>query len=216
MTDLEKKAVVYKKSKSNLVPFRYYLLTSGKDELNPASFHFDWSDILLNEKDNFAIEGFRESGKGQIVLRSFPLHCLFYPSDSRDYIVLIKQNTDLAGQKLLEIENEYLSNPVLKTSLVEVKQKSTRIFSVDVRDEMGKVINVRIEAYGKGSSIRGLANIDRRPRIVVIDDPQDMEDAKSDTILDNDWNWFISDVMFLGKTSRIFLIGNNLGEKMYR
>jgi hypothetical protein len=200
-------------AKQDLVSFRHFLLTNGKDEVNPPSFHFDWSDILLKEKDNFAIEGFRESGKGQIVLRSYPLYCLRFPSVNSDYVVLIKQNTDLASQKLLEIENEYLTNPLLSSNIVEVKQKSARIFSVDVKDAEGKIINVRIEAYGKGSSIRGLANIDRRPRIAILDDPQDTEDAKSDTVLDNDWRWFLSDVMFLGQHTRIFLIGNNLGEK---
>ena len=201
------------KSRENLVDFRYYLLVNGKDEVDPPIYHYDWSDILLKEKDNFAIEGFRESGKGQIVLRSFPLHCLMFPSKDRDYIVLIKQNATLAGNKLLELEEEYLSNPALSSNLVTVKQKSTEVFSVDVKNEYGEIINVRIETYGKGSPIRGLANIDRRPRICVIDDPQSTEDAKSDTILDNDWNWFVSDVMFLGKYTRIFLIGNNLGEK---
>lgn len=202
-----------KMAHSNLVAFRFILLVNGKDEVGPPDFHFQWSDILLKEKDNFAIEGFRESGKGQIVLRSFPLYCLRFPSAERDYIVLIKQNTDLASQKLLEIENEYLTNPALNSNLVEVKQKSARIFAVDVKDAQGAIHNIRIEVYGKGSSIRGLANVDRRPRVVVCDDLQNTEDSKSDTVLENDWQWFLSDVMFLGQHTRIFLIGNNLGEK---
>ncbi|MFA5388878.1 MAG: hypothetical protein WC312_03890 [Candidatus Omnitrophota bacterium] len=197
----------------NLVAFRYLLLKNGKDEVAPPEFHFQWSDILLKEKDNFAIEGFRESGKGQIVLRAFLLYCLRFPSAERDYIVLIKQNATLAGNKLLEIEEEYLTNPALNSNLIKVNQKSTEIFSVDVKDAQGKTHNIRIEVYGKGSSIRGLANIDRRPRICVLDDPQDTEDARSDTVLDNDWRWFVSDIMFLGQHTRIFLIGNNLGER---
>lgn len=202
-----------KLARTNLVDFRYYMLLNGKDDVNPAPFHLEWSNILINEKDNFAIEGFRESGKGQIVLRAFPLYCLMFPSPDRDYIVLIKQDQDLAWDKLIEIENEYLTNPLLNQNLVQVKQKSGRVFSVDVKDVYDKVINVRIEAYGKGQSIRGLANVDRKPRIVVIDDPQDIEDAKSDTVLDNDWTWFLSDVVFLSQKCRIFLIGNNLGDK---
>ena len=200
-------------SRETLVDFRYYLLVNGKDEVHAPEFHYEWSDILLKEKDNFAVEAFREAGKGQITLRAFPLHCLFFPSVDRDYIVLIKQNATLAAQKLLEIESEYLTNPALSSNLVEVKQKSASIFAVDVKDEYGVIHNVRIEAYGKGSSIRGLSNIDRRPKICILDDPQDTEDARSDTVLDADWLWFLSDVMFLGQHTRIFLIGNNLGEK---
>ncbi len=203
----------YEAGKQSLVDFRYYWLINGKDDVQAAWYHYEWSDILLKEKDNFAIEGYRESAKGQYALRSFPLHCLTYPSADRDYIVLIKQNATLASQKLLEIETEYLTNPALSANIVEVKQKSASIFAIDVKDEFGSVHNIRIEAYGKGSSIRGLSNVDRRPKICILDDPQDTEDARSDTVLDSDWQWFLSDVMFLGQNTRIFLIGNNLGEK---
>ena len=201
------------KGRQTLVDFRYYLLENGKDEVAPADYHYGWSDILLNAKGNFAVEGFRESAKGQIALRAFPLHCLMYPTEDRDYIILIKDNTTLAEKKLVEIENEYLTNPVLCANLVEVKQKSAAIFSVVVKNADGKEINVRIESYGKGSAIRGLVYIDRRPKICIIDDPQSLADSRSDTVLENDWNWFLHDVKFLGQYTRIFLIGNNLGEK---
>ncbi len=198
----------------NLVDFRAILLTTGQDETDPAPFHDDWSRWLLEREENFAIEGFRESAKGQYILRSFPLYALRFPHQKRDYIVLVKQNERLAQAKLLEIEDEYLTNPALSSNLIEIKQKSAKVFSVDVRDpETEEIINVRIEAYGKGSAIRGLDNQSRRPRIVVIDDPQDLEDSMSDTILETDWRWFLDDINFLGQHTRIFLIGNNLGEK---
>jgi hypothetical protein len=34
----------------------------------------------------------------------------------------------------------------------------------------------------------------------------------SETVLEKDYNWFLSDIAFLGKKCRIFMIGNNLGE----
>lgn len=209
----QKLSEIIKLSSKCLVAFRYYILTNGKDEVGPAEYHFDWSKILLNEKENFVVEGFRQSAKGQYVLRSFPLYCLRFPSEDNDYIVLIKQNATEAGKKLLEIEEEYLGNPALNSNLVKVHKQSTEVFSIDVKNNNGAIINIRIEAYGKGSPIRGLANKDRRPRICILDDPQSLEDSRSDLILDNDWKWFMHDIMFLGKTTRIFLIGNNLGDK---
>jgi len=179
----------------------------------PAEFHYDWSNLLLNGKQNTAVQGFRESAKTQYILRSYLLYCLTFPSKDRDYIILIKANETLARNKLKEIEKEYLSNQIIKSNLVKVNEESSKTFDVVVTNVFGEEVNVRIEAYGKGSSIRGLANIDRRPRIVVIDDPQDVEDALSETVQESDWNWFLSDVMFLGQYTRIFLIGNNLGEK---
>jgi len=189
------------------------MLSTGKDEVMPAEYHYQWSDLLLNDKENEAIEGFRESGKTQYILRAFLLYCLTFPSRERDYIVVIKKNTTLAEDKLKEVEHEYLTNPIVSAIKKEIKEQSGRVFSVDVEAAENEIINVRIEAYGKGASIRGLANIDRRPRICIIDDPQDIEDAYSETVAETDWTWFLSDVCFLGQNTRIFLIGNNLGEK---
>jgi len=200
-------------AKKNLVNYRHCLLQSGEGEVASAPFHYKWSDDLLNGTKNKAIEGFRESAKTQYVLRSFPLYCLSFPSKARDYIVIIKNNATLASNKLKEIEREYETNPLARGGLVEIHEQSGQALSVDIKDENGDIINVRIEAYGKGASVRGLSNLDRRPKIVIIDDPQDVEDARSETVCQSDWDWFLSDVVFLGKFSRIFMIGNNLGEK---
>lgn len=203
----------YSKARKSLVPFRFILLSVGEEEVEPAEFHYKWSDDLLFGEGNEAKQGFRESGKSQYVLRACPLYCLTFPEAKRDYIVIIKKNATLARNKLKEIENEYISNPAINTNLIKVNEQSGDVFDVDVRNANGKTINVRIEAYGKGASIRGLSTRDRRPKIVIIDDPQDIEDAKSETVQATDWTWFLSDVMFLGQNTRIFLIGNNLGDK---
>lgn len=204
----------YRKAHKSLVNFRYILLTNDPEqESKPAPFHYKWSDDLLNGSGNQGIEAYRESAKSNYVLRAFPLYCLTFPEVRRDYIVIIKNNARGAESKLKEIETEYLSNKALSWNLVKMKEQSGKVFSVDVKDENNNIINVRIEAFGKGSSVRGLANLDRRPKIVLADDLQDREDSRSDTVLEKDWQWFMSDVAFLGKYCRIFVIGNNLGEK---
>jgi predicted phage terminase large subunit-like protein len=200
-------------AEEDLVSFRTIFLAVGDDECEPAPFHYEWSEILLHGDGNDAIEGFRESAKTQYVLRAFLQYAFVFPCKERDYIVLIKKNTRLAQGKLKEIIQEYHSNPLLRHNTVKIREQSGEVFSVDVRDKSGEIRNIRIEAYGKGSAVRGLANVDRRPKIVIIDDPQDLEDATSDTICESDWEWFLGDVFFLGQTCRIFIIGNNLGER---
>ena len=200
--------------RSNLVNFRSVVLANDSEtELKSPQFHYDLSDLLLNEKVNVAIEMFRESGKSSYALRTFPLYCLAYPNKKRDYIVIIKGNQTLASNKLKELVEEYNNNPLVKHNLVSIKEQNSQAFSVDVKDESGEIINIRIEAYGKGASVRGLSNQDRRPKIIILDDIQDHEDARSETVTETDWNWFLSDIIFLGKTARVFLIGNNLGER---
>lgn len=203
-----------KKIRENLVNFRYVVLSNDPDnELKSPYFHYDLSDLLLKNKNHIAIEMFRESGKSAYALRTFPLYCLAYPDKSRDYVVIIKQNQRTASNKLKELIDEYLNNPLVKHNLVEVKEQNANAFSVDVKNEKGEIVNIRIEAFGKGSGIRGLSNQDRRPKIIILDDIQDHDDSRSETITETDWNWFLSDIIFLGKKARIFLIGNNLGEK---
>lgn len=203
-----------KKIKSSLVDFRYVVLSNDSEtELKSAYFHYDLSDLLLNKQGNVAIEMFRESGKSSYALRTFPLYSMAYPKRERDYIVIIKQNQRLASNKLKEIIDEYNNNPLVRHNLVGIKEQNANSFSVDVKNEAGEIVNVRIEAYGKGAAIRGLSNQDRRPKIIILDDIQDQDDARSETVTETDWNWFLSDIVFLGKTARIFLIGNNLGER---
>ena len=203
-----------RKIRSNLVDFRYVVLSNdSSSELKSADFHYELSDLLINEKSHVALEMFRESGKSSYALRTFPLYCLAYPDKSRDYIVLIKQNQRQASDKLKELIDEYVTNPLVRHNLVSTKAQNATAFSVDVKNEKGEIINVRVEAFGKGTGIRGLSNQDRRPKIIILDDIQDQDDARSETITDNDWKWFLSDVIFLGKKARIFLIGNNLGER---
>lgn len=216
-TTLETKqrlAHLYETAKKGLVEYRHvFLVNDLHTELDPAPFHREWSDIILQGHQHFAVEAFRESAKSQYIMRTFPLYALTFPDTRWDYIVIIKSNATLARGKLKEIERECMTHPVLRGRLVKVNEQSAEIFDVVVYDAQGKKHNVRIEAYGKGASIRGLSLKDQRPKILIIDDPQDEEDSRSMTVLESDWNWCLSDVMFVGQSSRIFLIANNLGER---
>lgn len=181
-----------------------------------ASFHRTWNDSLLFGYGNEAWEAFRGSGKSQLVLRAFPLYRLSFPSQSCNYIVLIKENATQAAKTLKGITREHQdkNNVLPSANLVEVIEESGEAYQVKVLTKDGKEIEVRIEAYGKGQAIRGCMWKAKRPDIVIIDDPQSREDSRSETMLENDWQWFLSDVKFLGGSgSRIFLIGNNLGQR---
>ena len=134
------------KARKNLVAFRRILLNVGEDEVAPAWFHYEWSELLLHSKKSTAIEGFRESAKSQYVLRAFPLYSLLFPSKDRDYIVIVKNNATLARNKLKEIQAEYNTNPAVQASLVKIREESGDVFSVDVKNDEGEVISKRRDA----------------------------------------------------------------------
>lgn len=199
----------------DLYNFRYLMLENNeKEEYEPAAFHFKWSDYLINGKDNIGILGFRGCGKSEYVLRAFPLYALAYPSEERDFIVILKYNDDQAKQVIKSIRKEYEASPLLKHNLVKINESSANIFEAEVRDADGKIHRVRIMGFGKGASIRGLRDVNRRPKIIIGDDLQDKKDFIGETVHETDWEWFDSDVRYLGsENSRIFMIGNNLGER---
>lgn len=200
------------KMRDSLVVYRYIALGSD-DDCKSATFHHEWSDLLLHDNTHVVMEAFRQSAKSSYVLRAFPLHCISFPNKDRDFIVIIKNNATQAKAKLKEIADEVKGNPLVGHNLVSIEEDNSQCLSVNVRNEDGEIVNIRIEAYGKGASIRGLSNKDRRPKVLILDDIQDLEDARSETVTESDWNWFLSDIVFLGKDSRIFYIANNLGDK---
>ncbi|MBQ9566199.1 MAG: phage terminase large subunit [Synergistaceae bacterium] len=193
---------------NSLVAFREAFMPAP-DDVRPARFHEEWSEILLRGKGHFAIEAFRESAKTQIVIRANLLHALTFPQPGREYLVIICATQRTASKKLSEVSREFQANPELRGLIAKVREDSGLALEVGYRT--GET--VRIEAYGKGAAVRGLSWGAKRPDLVIIDDPQDAEDARSETVTDTDWDWFLSDVLFLGRDTRIFLIGNNLGER---
>ena len=192
----------------SLIAFREVFISS-KEDVTPASFHEEWSNILLRGTGNFAIEAFRESAKTQIVIRANLLHALTYLQNTRSYLVIICATQTAASKKLQEVSREFFASPDMGGLVSEVKDNSG--LALEVHYHGGA--KVRIEAYGKGAAVRGLSWGAKRPDLVIIDDPQDEEDARSETVTANDWEWFLSDVYFLGQSTRIFMIGNNLGER---
>lgn len=196
------------KALASLVAFREAFMPSA-DDVAPAAFHEEWSDILLHGKGHFAVEAFRESAKTQIVIRANLLHALTFPQKGREYLVVVCATQRTASKKLAEVSREFQTNPEMRGLVAKVREDSGLALEVEYRT--GEV--VRIEAYGKGAAVRGLSWGAKRPDLIIVDDPQDAEDARSETVTDTDWDWFLSDLLFLGQSSRIFLIGNNLGER---
>lgn len=198
-------------AEASLIDFRKYFIRSGRD-LPCADFHMQWDDSLLRGEGHIAFEAFRESGKTEYAIRTNLLHALTFPGEHREYILLINSTKTMAEGRLKAIEREFLESSQMTWSVADVVEQSGKAFEV-----WHKGVNagrkVRIETYGRGTAVRGANWGGRRPDLIICDDIQDFEDLESETQPDKDWSWFLSDVMDLGQKSRIFMIGNNLGEK---
>lgn len=195
----------------SLVKFRKCYLASENDVESP-DFHHTWSEILLHGRSNYAIEGFRESGKDQIVFQANIMHALTFPTDYRSYILLVGANkTDMAS-KLRDITRQWQSpqHDFLRANVRKIVEDSGDAFEVSYTDGH----RVRIETFGKGGSIRGRVWGVKRPDIIILNDIQDPDDIRPDSdVPEAEWNWFISNILFMGKACRIFMIGNNVGAR---
>ena len=145
----------------SLVDFRRVFIPSS-DDVKPASFHEEWSDILLNGSGHFAIEAFRESAKTQIVIRANLLHALTYPRPSRSYLVVICATQRTASKKLTEVSREFLNSSDMSSLVESVRENSGLAFEVSYITGQ----SVRIEAYGKPIQMQAVA--------VDVDEAKDM------------------------------------------
>ncbi len=205
----------FARGRRSLVDFKREFFPA-RDDVEAAPFHYQWSDTLLNGTSHVAFEAFRESAKTTYVMRTFPLYCLVYPSYELDFIALICGDEDTARDKLSSIKADYKTRKYLAVNLVEIIEDNEDAFEVLVKPygaAGGEPIAVRIAVFGKGSQIRGLESGGRRPKLAILDDVQDKKAIESDLILKKDLKWFLGDVLFLGESCRVMMIGNNLGEK---
>lgn len=203
----------FARGQRSLVDFKREFFPA-RDDVEAAPFHFLWSDTLLHGTSHAAFEAFHESAKTTYVIRTFPLYCLVYPSHDLDFIALVCGDEDTARDKLASIKADYKTRQYLSVNLVEIIEDNEDAFEVRVEPYgQGEAVAVRIAVFGKGSQIRGLESRGRRPKLVILDDVQDKKAIESDLILKKDLKWFLGDVLFLGESCRVMMIGNNLGEK---
>ena len=206
--EVKRMAAAEAKCAASLVEFRSCHL-AAPDDVDAAPFHEEWSRLLLFGRNNEAIEGYRESAKDQYVFQAFSMYCLKYPAYERCYIIFVCATATIAANKLRSITRRFQSAECagMRLHVAKIIEDSGSAFQVLYKDGM----QVRIEAYGKGASIRGAVWGAKRPDVLVLNDPQDPDDMYSPATLEKDWDWFMSDIIFLGNSTRLFVIGNNLG-----
>lgn len=198
-------------SEQSLIAFRKFFIRSPRD-VKHAKFHEVWDRNLLKGKGHIAFEAFRESAKTEYAIRTNLLHALTFPTVGREYILLINSTKSTAEGRLKTIEREFTESAQMTWAVDDIIEQSGKAFEVWYKGDRSGC-KVRIETYGRGTAVRGANWGGRRPDLIICDDLQDFEDLESEVQPDKDWQWFLSDVMDLGQKSRIFMIGNNLGEK---
>ncbi len=142
----------------------------------------------------------RDSAKSTWLSLAYPLYCAV--TGRQRYIVLVADTMEQARRYLDGIKRELEQNAALRSDHPGSRRrgpawKVNRILLAN---------GVEIEALGTGQNIRGRKNVQMRPTLVVVDDPQDRRKVASATQRQADWSWFTQDLLNVGSPATIYLV----------
>lgn len=177
--------------------FRHFLTTPE------SHFHIDLAPdldaISANRGSKVARIAPRGSAKSTWSTLINVLKCALEGTER--YIVIISDIQPNANKFLKAIKDEVEGNEKLRSAYHHCRPGPVW------REEAIELPNgVRIEALGKGGKIRGRRHRQYRPTLIILDDPQSFDDAYSETQMEKDYHWLMSDVMKAGDPNTNFLV----------
>lgn len=152
-----------------------------------------------------ALAGPRGSAKSTICSLGAPLW--WTCEGLEQYIILGADTFSQASQHLMHIEEELTTNEKLEEDYPHVVGKGSSIWS---REALITRNNVRIDALGAGKKVRGRRHGKYRPTVVMIDDPENDEGARSPIVRDRVRQWLDAGVLKAGQPGTNFFVNGTL------
>lgn len=184
----------------------------------PASFHPELL-ITLGDHDEKMVEiiGFRGSAKSTFGSLALPLWAALEYPDFYNFIIPIADTGTQASLNIANIKEELENNPLIKQDYGEIKGKFVADWTLESEEEwqaknMLLSNGVRILARSRGQKVRGLRHKQFRPKLVVVDDPEDLEWVRTKENRDKTERWLRGEVIpaIDETTGRLIVIGNQL------
>lgn len=165
--------------------------------------------------------GFRGSGKSTDASVALVLHAALEKPDRYPFIVPIADTGAQAALNIAAIKFELENNWLLKNDyghmptrkVIEQSPEPTLESEEEWQAKNLLLDNgVRILARSRGQKVRGIRHRQYRPRLVVLDDPEDLEAVKTKESRDKSDKWLRGEVLAaLDQTlGRIIIVGNLL------
>jgi phage terminase large subunit-like protein len=185
----------------------------------PALFHPELIHSLESEElRRLLIIGFRGSGKSTFGSLALPLWAALEYPDKFPFIILIADSARQATLNISAIKHELETNSLIKQDYGEITGKVIEDFALKGEGEEWQKQNivlsngVRILARSRGQKVRGLRHLQHRPKLVVVDDPEDGEWVRTKENRDKTDRWLHSEVMpgLDARKGKLVVIGNLL------
>jgi len=184
----------------------------------PADFHEDlMRDMSDTSIDSLLVMGFRGSAKSTIGSLALILWAALEKPKDYPFILAVADTSLQAGINIANIKNELDNNLLIKQDYGNITGKFVADWDLESEEEwqaknMLLSNGVRILARSRGQKIRGLRHRQYRPRLVVIDDPEDLEWVRKKENRDKTERWVKNEVIpAMDETFRkLVIIGNQL------
>ncbi len=177
-----------------------------------ATALFQREMISLTEDEsvkNFFIVAFRGSGKSTIMTTSYPIWAIL-GKQQKKFVLILCHTKVQAKQHMMNLRRELEDNTVLRSDLGPFQEE---------KDEWGSgslvfsAYGARITVASTEQSIRGLRHNQHRPDLIICDDVEDMQSAKTRESRQKTHQWLTGEVIPCGdRDTRLVVIGNLLHE----
>ena len=149
----------------------------------------------------------RESAKSTWGSLIYVIRCAMR-RDER-YILMTSQTSDQAEQLLASVREEVAYNPILAQTFPDACGEGP----VWRNDRIVLRNGVTIQALGTGKKPRGRRRGADRPTLIIIDDPQSIDDITSERERTRAWEWLTRELIPAGSNTTNFLaVGTSLHE----
>lgn len=191
--------------------------------LNPAEFHKELVREIEDPANRFLeIIGFRGSAKSTIGSLALPLWAALEYHDVYQFIIPVADTSLQSGLNIANIKNELDHNEILrrdygKISVGKTRDKSPEDPTFESEEEwqaknMLLSNGTRILGRSRGQKVRGIRHFQHRPKLIIVDDPEDLKLVKTKENRDASERWLRGEVLpgMDESMGRCLLIGNYL------
>ena len=203
--DRKKRVAIGRESMHGFLPIYF-----GKAITHPmAQFHHKIIDVLNNKTKNLVLVAFRGSGKSTLATLAYAIWSIIGRHEKK-FVVIVAQTEEKARQYLRNIKDALLNSKLLRNDFGSFEEP---------RDEWrASAINIpkfkaRIAVVSVGQNIRGYIHGSNRPDLMIFDDIEDTQSAKTKEARDKTFNWLTREAFSAGDTStRVIIVGNKVHE----
>jgi len=164
--------------------------------------------FALTERDDLemlAVEAFRGSAKSTIMTMSLPIWAVL-GRPGKKFVLLLSQTQRQSRQHFMNVRRELEGNSLLRRDLGPFQAED---------DEWGSALSLpkygaRITFASAEQSIRGIRHGPHRPDLIVADDVEDVQSARTKDGRDKIARWFTGEVVPCGSESTTVVVVGNL------